>query len=49
MLPINEMNQLFLATHPDIRRKIRAAYRKSRPAVIGPSRGSPGGSCSASP
>ena len=34
MLPINEMNQLFLATHPDIRRKLRAEYRKARPTVI---------------
>ena len=34
MLPINEMNQLFLAAHPDIRRKIRAEYRKAHPAVI---------------
>ena len=34
MLPINEMNQLFLATHPDVRRKIRAEYRKAHPAVI---------------
>ena len=34
MLPVNEMNQLFLATHPDIRRKIRAEYRKAHPPVI---------------
>ena len=34
MLPINEMNQLFLATHPDIRRNIRAEYRKAHPPVI---------------
>ena len=34
MLPINEMNQLFLATHPDVRRKIRAEYRKAHPPVI---------------
>ena len=34
MLPINEMNQLFLATHPDIRRKLRAEYRKAHPPVI---------------
>ncbi len=34
MLPGNEMNQLFLAANPDIRRKIRAAYRKAHPPVI---------------
>ena len=34
MLPVNEMNQLYLATNPNIRRKIRAEYRKAHPAVI---------------
>lgn len=34
MLPINEMNQLFLAANPDVQRKIRAEYRKAYPAVI---------------
>ena len=34
MLPINEMNKLFLATHPDVRRKFRAAHRKAHPPVI---------------
>ena len=29
MLPVNEMNQLFLAGNPDIRRKLRAEYRKA--------------------
>ena len=34
MLTMDERNQLFLAAHPDIRRKIRAAYRKAHPPVI---------------
>ena len=31
MLTMDERNQLFLAVHPDIRRKIRAEYRKAHP------------------
>ena len=34
MLPVNEMNQLYLATNTDVRLKIRAAYRKAHPPVI---------------
>ena len=34
MLTMDERNQLFLAAHPDIRRKIRAEYRKAHPPVI---------------
>ena len=34
MLPVNEMNQLYLATNPDVRRKSRAAHRKAHPPVI---------------
>ena len=34
MLTMDEHNQLFLAAHPDIRRKIRAEYRKAHPPVI---------------
>ena len=34
MLTNDERNQLFLAGNPDIRRKIRAAYRKAHPPVI---------------
>ena len=34
MLTMDERNQLFLAGNPDIRRKIRAAYRKAHPPVI---------------
>ena len=34
MLTMDERNQLFLATHPDVRRKIRAEYRKAHPPVI---------------
>jgi len=34
MLPVNEMNQLFLAGNPDVRRKLRAEYRKAHPPVI---------------
>ena len=34
MLTMDEHNQLFLAAHPDIRRNIRAAYRKAHPPVI---------------
>lgn len=34
MLTMDERNLLFLAAHPDIRRKIRAEYRKAHPPVI---------------
>ena len=34
MLTCNEMNQLYLATHPEVRRKLSAEYRKAHPSVI---------------